>query len=487
MQGVHTAYYLVHLMSGSKDFEKEDRQAATNFAEAAKKAGVRRIIYLGGLGDDADPKLSPHLRSRHEVGKILRDSGVETIEFRASLVIGTGSLSFDLVKSLTDRLPVMLCPRWLTTPTQPIAVDDVLAYLLAAKDLPPGESRIFEIGSPDVTTYGDMIREYARQKGLRRWLISVPVLTPYLSSLWLALVTPASFEVGRHLIEGLKNPTVVRDKKALEVFPIRPMGMQEAIQKGHRQHDRGGRYQFIAVIDSCSTVAMDNRRLARPGEEFVAPWSSTGSAQRATTWPRRWSGWPGRLATASASTCRPSMTRRVGEVGRSEDHRAREALPVLRHGHGGPLLRTRGGEVPPVPGLRLRPDPAALHPRRVAAVHLPAGADRVPGDDLIGPPVHQGLGSWPARLPNVGQPGSLNARVLSSAGRTSRLPFDRAPGPHTEATPMSLCPSSRRSSCGGTSSTWRSRSSSGQRVRGDHHVAGERHPDAADRVGAPAA
>jgi uncharacterized protein YbjT (DUF2867 family) len=231
LQGVHTAYYLVHLMSGSKDFEKEDRQAALNFAGAAKKARVRRIIYLGGLGDDADPDLSPHLRSRHEVGKILRESGVETIEFRASLVIGTGSLSFDLVKSLTDRLPVMICPRWLSTPTQPIAVDDVLAYLLAAKDLPPGESKVFEIGSPDVTTYGDMIREYARQKGLRRWLISVPVLTPYLSSLWLALVTPTAFEVGRHLIEGLKNPTVVRDKTALEVFPVRPMGVREAMQR----------------------------------------------------------------------------------------------------------------------------------------------------------------------------------------------------------------------------------------------------------------
>jgi uncharacterized protein YbjT (DUF2867 family) len=231
MKNVHTAYYLVHLMSGSKDFEKDDRQAATNFAHAAKQAGVQRIIYLGGLGDDADPTLSPHLRSRHEVGKILRESGIETIEFRASLVIGSGSLSFDLVKSLTDRLPVMLCPRWLTTPTQPIAVDDVLAYLLAAKDLPPGESRIFEIGCPDVTTYGGMIREYARQRGLRRWLISVPVLTPYLSSLWLALVTPTAFEVGRHLIEGLKNPTVVRDTKALDVFKIRPMGIREAIQK----------------------------------------------------------------------------------------------------------------------------------------------------------------------------------------------------------------------------------------------------------------
>ena len=231
LQAVHTAYYLVHLMSGSKDFEKEDRQAATNFAQAAKKAGVQRIIYLGGLGDDADPKLSPHLRSRHEVGLILRKSGVETVEFRASLVIGTGSLSFDLVKSLTDRLPVMLCPRWLTTPTQPVAVDDVLAYLMAAKDMPPGGSRTFEIGCPDVTTYGGMIREYARQKGLRRWLISVPVLTPYLSSLWLALVTPAAFEIGRHLIEGLKNPTMVRDTTALEVFPVSPMGIREAIQK----------------------------------------------------------------------------------------------------------------------------------------------------------------------------------------------------------------------------------------------------------------
>lgn len=231
LNGVHTAYYLVHLMSGSKDFEKEDRQAAIHFAQAAKNSGVRRIIYLGGLGDDAEPKLSPHLRSRHEVGQILRSSGVETIEFRAGMIVGAGSTSFQLMKSLTDRLPVMLCPRWLATATQPIAVDDVLAYLLAAKSLPAGESRIFEIGGPDVVTYGDLIREYARQKGLRRWLISVPVLTPYLSGLWLALVTPATYEVGRHLIEGLKNPTVVHDNQANAVFTIRPMGVKEAIQK----------------------------------------------------------------------------------------------------------------------------------------------------------------------------------------------------------------------------------------------------------------
>ena len=231
LSGVTTAYYLVHLMASSANFEKQDREAAENFSAAAKKAGVQRIIYMGGLGEEADPKLSPHLRSRHEVGKILRDSGVETIEFRASVVIGNGSLSFDLIRSLTNRLPVMICPRWLATPTQPIAVDDVLAYLLAALDLPPGESQVFEIGSSDVVTYGQLIQEYARQRGLRRWLISVPLLTPYLSSLWLGLVTPASAEVGRHLIEGLKNPTVVRDKKALEVFSIRPVGIKEAMKQ----------------------------------------------------------------------------------------------------------------------------------------------------------------------------------------------------------------------------------------------------------------
>jgi uncharacterized protein YbjT (DUF2867 family) len=231
MAGIQTVYYLVHLMAGSKDFEQQDRQAAQNVATAAGKAGVGRIVYLGGLGDEDAADLSPHLRSRHEVGRIFRQSGVETVELRASVVIGAGSLSFTMMKSLCDRLPVMLCPKWLTTPTQPIAVEDVLAYLLATKDLPSSGSRVIEVGGSDVVTYGGMIREYARQRGLRRWLISVPVLTPYLSSLWLALVTPAAFEVGRHLIEGLRNPTVVRDRKGMDAFTIRPMAMREAMQK----------------------------------------------------------------------------------------------------------------------------------------------------------------------------------------------------------------------------------------------------------------
>ncbi len=231
LPGVTTAYYLVHLMASSADFQKKDREAAQNFAAAAQQAGVKRIIFLGGLGDDSDPTLSVHLQSRHEVGAILRDSRPQVIEFRAAVIIGAGSLSFQMIGSLTNRLPIMICPRWLATPTQPIAIDDVLAYLLAALDLPAGEHRIFEIGGPDVTTYGELIREYARQRGLRRRLISVPLLTPYLSSLWLGLVTPASAEVGRHLIEGLKNPTVVTNQQAFQSFPIRPMGIREAMQR----------------------------------------------------------------------------------------------------------------------------------------------------------------------------------------------------------------------------------------------------------------
>ncbi|MDG3004781.1 NAD(P)H-binding protein [Paludisphaera mucosa] len=236
LAGVDTAYYLVHLMTDSDDFEAQDRRAAKNFAEAAKAAGVRRIIYLGGLGDDADPDLSPHLKSRHEVGEILRSTGVETIEFRASAILGPGSLSYDMVKSLTDRLPVMICPKWLSTPTQPIAVEDVVAYLDAALDLPPGASRVVEIGGADVVKYRDLIEEYARRKGLRRVLISVPILTPWLSGLWLALVTPNKFGVGRHLIEGLKNPTVVRGDDARKLFPrIHPVGVPEAIRRAVAQ------------------------------------------------------------------------------------------------------------------------------------------------------------------------------------------------------------------------------------------------------------
>ncbi len=236
MDGVGVAYYLVHSMGTSGQFEEEDRRAATNFGQAARAAGVERIIYLGGLGSNSE-KLSPHLQSRHEVGDILRSSGVPVVEFRASIVLGSGSLSFEMIRSLVERLPIMTTPRWVSVPAQPIAINDLIAYLLAALDLPLDESRIFEIGGADRTSYEGLMREYARQRGLRRWIVRVPVLTPRLSSLWLGLVTPIYARIGRKLIDSIRHPTVVNDESALAAFSIRPCGYREAISAAIRYED----------------------------------------------------------------------------------------------------------------------------------------------------------------------------------------------------------------------------------------------------------
>ena len=241
LDGVDSAYYLVHSMGARGDFATQDRLAARNFGEAARRAGIRRIVYLGGLGEDAadGARLSHHLRSRQETGEVLRESGVPVVEFRASVILGSGSLSFEIIRALTERLPVMICPRWVATVAQPIAVDDVIAYLVAALDLPiDAASRVFEIGGAERVAYGGIMREYARQRGLRRLLISVPVLTPRLSSLWLGLVTPVYARVGRQLIEGMRNPTVVRDDSAVRVFDIHPVGPAEAIRRALAHEDR---------------------------------------------------------------------------------------------------------------------------------------------------------------------------------------------------------------------------------------------------------
>jgi len=237
LAGVSTTYYLVHSMAGGERFEAADREAARNFGQAAHAAGVRRIVYLGGLGDP-DETLSPHLRSRHETGAVLRESGVPVVEFRASIVIGGGSLSFEMIRALVERLPIMITPRWVEVRAQPIAIGDVLAYLAAALDLPDGESGIFEIGGPDVVSYSDLMREYARQRGVRRLMIPVPVLTPRLSSLWLGLVTPVYARVGRTLVDSIRHPTVVRDDTARRRFPVAPIGVREAIALALRNEDR---------------------------------------------------------------------------------------------------------------------------------------------------------------------------------------------------------------------------------------------------------
>ncbi len=237
LQGVAAAFYLVHSMGDTNDFESRDRRAAENFASAAQAAGVSRIIYLGGLGED-EPDLSAHLRSRHEVGKCLRTRDVPVIEFRASIIIGSGSLSFEMVRALVERLPVMVMPRWVRVTAQPIFIGDVLEYLRQALRLKTGgRSLIFEIGGPDRVSYGDLMREYARQRGLRRLMIPVPLLTPRLSSLWLGLVTPLYARIGRKLVDSLRHPTVVRDDSAHDKFSIQPIGVGEAIERALRHED----------------------------------------------------------------------------------------------------------------------------------------------------------------------------------------------------------------------------------------------------------
>lgn len=231
LAGAAAAFYLVHSMRSGPDFAERDREAARAFGRAAAAAGVPRIVYLGGLGDPAHD-LSHHLRSRQETGAALAEAGVPVTEFRAGVVVGSGSVSFEMIRYLSERLPVMVCPRWVYTRTQPIAIRDVLAYLVAALHEPRSAGRVVEIGGADVLTYGDMLRGYAAVRGLRRWLIPVPVLTPRLSSHWVHWTTPIPSDIARPLIEGLRNEAVVRDPApARELFPeIVPLGYREAVR-----------------------------------------------------------------------------------------------------------------------------------------------------------------------------------------------------------------------------------------------------------------
>ena len=235
--GVESAFYFVHSMGADADFEAQDRIAARNFAVAASRAGVKRIIYLGGLGNP-DEGLSKHLRSRQQTGDVLRAHHSQVVEFRASIVIGSGSLSFEMIRALVERLPVMICPSWVQVKAQPIAIEDLLEYLLASLDLPAQTSQVFEIGGPDRVSYRELMREYARQRGLRRWMIAVPLLTPYLSSLWLGLVTPLYARVGRKLVESLRNPTLVSSNLANSVFEIRPRSVSDAMARALVNEDR---------------------------------------------------------------------------------------------------------------------------------------------------------------------------------------------------------------------------------------------------------
>ncbi len=218
LQDVSVAYYLIHSMTAGSGFHQRDQRAATAFSEAAAKAGVQKIVYLGGLGDpDAD--LSHHLRSRQQTGDALRSAGVPVLEFRAGVIVGSGSASFEMIRYLTERVPIMISPRWVYTRTQPISIRNIIDYLTAAIELPFSDHQVVEIGGPEILSYEDMLRGYARIRGLKRAIIPVPVLTPRLSSYWVHWVTPIPAALARPLIEGLRNEVIVRDNVARELFP----------------------------------------------------------------------------------------------------------------------------------------------------------------------------------------------------------------------------------------------------------------------------
>ncbi len=226
------AYYLIHSMSEDRrDFSARDREAAKTFGEVAKACGVQRIVFLGGLGrDGGKTKLSKHLRSRHETGENLRAGGVPVTEFRAAIIVGSGSVSFEMLRYLTERLPVMLAPKWVRTRCQPISIREVLAYLVAALRVPESAGRIVEIGGADVLEYGEMMLRYAKLRGLKRKIIIVPYFSPQLSAHWIHIVTPIPRSIARPLIEGLFNEVVVRDDSAKQLFAdIHPVGYDEAV------------------------------------------------------------------------------------------------------------------------------------------------------------------------------------------------------------------------------------------------------------------
>lgn len=239
LEGVDAAYYLIHSMQAGDEFEERDRRGARNFAQAASEAGLERVVYLGGLGEDRN-ELSKHLRSRREVEYILEEGDYDLTTLRAAIIIGDGSASFDVIRQLGSRLPFMITPKWVRTPCQPIAIDDVIAYLVGVLDVPATAGNTFEIGGPEVFTYQEILAKVTeRILGFRPLIIPVPVLTPKLSAYWIGLVTDVSTSVATPLIHGLKNSVVVNDTRIRTFVPIELTPFDEAVEKALGEHDAG--------------------------------------------------------------------------------------------------------------------------------------------------------------------------------------------------------------------------------------------------------
>ncbi len=384
MAGVDLAYYLVHSLGSRGHFEQEEERAARSFVAAAQDAGVRRIVYLGGLARpdelarEAGAGASAHMSSRLRVGELLRGSAIPTVEFRASVVIGAGSLSFELIRALVQRLPVMITPRWVSVEAQPIAIADVIAYLVAALDLPLDGSQVFEIGGAEVTSYRGLMEEYARQRGLRRLFVPVPVLTPQLSSLWLGLVTPIFARVGRKLIESITMPSVVRDRSALDGFAVRPRGYRDAIRQALADED--ARLVATRWSDALSTSAgrrgsgagtrfgnrlIDSRAVtvAAPPERAFAPIQKIGGGR----------GW---YHANALWRLRGGVDRMLGGVGMKRGRR--DPREAARRRRGGLLA---GGRVRCAAGAVAGGGDAAARPSLVALRgHAPRGRGEHPSD-----------------------------------------------------------------------------------------------------------
>ena len=236
--GIETAYYLIHSMGGEGEFSKTDIIAAENFARAAEKQGVKRIIYLGGLGSTKE-NLSKHLSSRLQTGDSLRKFNVPVTEFRAGVIVGSGSLSFEMIRYLTERLTVMITPKWVNTKTQPIAIRDVLRFLIEAISIDESKGEIIDIGGEDILTYKDLMSIYAEVRGLKRYFIKVPVLTPKLSSHWIGLVTPLPSRIAKPLVDGLKNELICKGNKSKELFGFKTISYKEAVELALQRNKEG--------------------------------------------------------------------------------------------------------------------------------------------------------------------------------------------------------------------------------------------------------
>jgi len=245
---VDAAYYLVHSMDGGPGYEERDRNCATNFVEAASDAGVDRVIYLGGLGEDRE-ELSEHLRSRREVEQILASGGPDLTTLRAAIIIGAGSASFEVIHGLASRLPVMTTPKWVDTLCQPIAIDDVVGYLAGVLEVPETRDDTFEVGGPNVLTYAEILRRTRRQLGHRLWIIRVPVLSPELSAKWLRLVTDVNPYLARSLVEGLRNTVIVEDDRIRDLVPIEQTPFEVAVAKAIDRPRRGDPTDEIPATD----------------------------------------------------------------------------------------------------------------------------------------------------------------------------------------------------------------------------------------------